>query len=191
MASAPSQSTDFPPASGLCSIICKSSCTFFITRNASSTASKTCGETPLAWPVSRLKEDAKLVAARYFFCGVGDPFAAGVPEAMPAGETEIFGGGEVGAFAIGAGGAAAAGVEALVPAAPGVGDASGGLMLRSSTSKTSVEFGPMSLPTPRSPYPSADGMKSWYLEPGFIISNASVQPLMTRLTGKVAGSLRL
>ena len=89
-----------------------------------------------------------------------DALAAGVEDAFAAGETEIFAGGGEDGFAIGAGGAAAAGVEALFPAAPGVGEASGGLMLRSSTSKISVEFGPISLPTARAPYARADGIKS-------------------------------
>ena len=62
-------------------------------------------------------------------------------------------GGAEGAFVIGAGGAAAEGVEGLLaaPGGGGVGVGSGGLMPTSSTSKSRVEFGPISLPTARSP----------------------------------------
>ena len=41
----PWQLTDFPPANGWCSIICKWSSTFFIATNAPSTVWKVCGAT--------------------------------------------------------------------------------------------------------------------------------------------------
>src|SRR5687768_7572696 len=73
----------------------------------------------------------------YFAVGDGESFGA-----VAAGE----------GFAAGVVVAAAAG-EVPGAAAPGatVATGSGGLMLRSSTSKISVEFGPISRPAPRSP----------------------------------------
>src|SRR5437870_5560183 len=131
MVCALSRSTDFRQVNGSCSITCKSSCTFFIAKNASSTAWKTCGGTPPVWRGSRPKRDAKILARPYyFFCGVADGAAAGA----------------VDVFLAGVGGAAADGVEGSFPDAPGVGDGrpvSGVLMLISSTSKTRVEFGPI------------------------------------------------
>jgi len=59
-----------------------------------------------------------------------------------------------------------------------------------STSKMSVLFGP---PGPRDPLPYAklEGTYNSHLEPTGINCKASVQPLMTPVTGKVAGFPRL
>src|SRR6516164_4958745 len=61
----------------------------------------------------------------------------------------------------------------------------------SSTSKISVEFGPISAPGLRSPYARSDGMNSCHFEPTGISCSASVHPLMTWLTPTVVGSFRL
>src|SRR5882762_9306397 len=109
---------------------------------------------------------------RYFF-GVG----AGVGEGAGDGDT-----------------IAPAGV--LSGAAPGAGALSGSgflsLIDTNSTSKVKVALGPIGPPgVPRGPYARSDGMKSCHFEPTGISCSASVQPLITPVTGNVAGSPRL
>src|ERR1051326_7643534 len=106
---------------------------------------------------------------RYFF-GVGDAAGVGDGVAAPPG---VFSG-----------------------AAPGAGTLSGGgffsLIEINSTSKISVALGPIGPPgVPRGPEARSDGMKSCHFDPTGINCRASVQPLITPVTGNVAGSPRL
>src|SRR5207244_6585647 len=66
-----------------------------------------------------------------------------------------------------------------------------GLASSNSTSKINVELGAISGPTVRSPYARFGGTKNLYFDPTFISCSPSVQPLITPLRGKLAGSPRL
>src|SRR4029077_8270436 len=65
------------------------------------------------------------------------------------------------------------------------------LIETSSTSKISVEFGAIPPPAPRGPYARSAGTNSCHFDPTGINCSASVQPLITPLTGNVAGCPRL
>src|SRR6267378_5839772 len=62
---------------------------------------------------------------------------------------------------------------------------------RSSTSKISTALAPIVGLGPRAPYAISAGTKSCHLDPTGMSWRASVQPLMTLSTGKVAGWPRL
>src|ERR1051326_8519016 len=97
-------------------------------------------------------------------------------------------------FGVGAGVGAAAVVFSGAAAGGGTLSGAGGFSLidTSSTSKISVALGPMGPPgVPRGPYARSGGMKSCHFEPTGINCRASVQPLITPVTGNVAGSPRL
>src|SRR5437899_12172645 len=104
-----------------------------------------------------------------------------------------FGGGAfsgVGAVLLSGGGGAFCGVGAVLW--PGDGAFSGvgaggalGWMETSSTSKSSVGFGPIGPPgVPRSPYAVSDGTKSCHLEPTGMRCSAPVPPVVSRFTGQ-------
>src|SRR6185437_2889136 len=84
----------------------------------------------------------------------------------------------------------------LFGAAAGGGTLSGSgffsLIESNSTSKIRVALGPIGPPgVPRGPYARSGGIKSCHLDPTGISCSASVQPLITPVTGNVAGSPRL